>query len=124
MRMQDQLNSTEAAGWISVVLAKFLPAAIGAAIMVVVDMPKSRRDGFARFFVAFAASYLFGDVLFDFLQSTAALSFLKPGRHQTAVDGFVGAVGYFVASGVAVWLRGFKRSPLESLLGAWKALKP
>ena len=122
--MHDQFHSTEAAGWLSAVLAKFLPAAVGAAIMVVVDMPKTRRDGFARFFVAFAASYLFGDTLFDFLRSTSAFAFLTPGRHQTAVDGFVGACGYFVASGMAVWLRGFKRSPLEAVVGAWKALKP
>ena len=49
-------------------LAKLVPAGLGAAIMVAVDMPKTRGEFFARFFVAFGCSHLFGDFALALLQ--------------------------------------------------------
>lgn len=123
MRMQEQIQTPEAAGWLSAVAAKFLPAVLGATIMVLVDMPRTKREAFARFFVALAASYLWGDMAFDAMRSTAAFAWVQP-RHLAGVYGIVGACGYFVAGGAAMLLRGFKRSPMEWLAGAWKAMRP
>jgi hypothetical protein len=37
-------------------LAKLLPAGLGAALMIAVDTPKTRREWFLRIFVAFACT--------------------------------------------------------------------
>lgn len=116
MRMFDQTNSPEA-GSLAFILAKFFPAAVGAALMIAVDTPKTKGQLFARAFVAFAASYLFGDVLFDFLQTLNLFAFLNDAKraHHTAIDGFVGAVGWFVAGGLAVLLKRFRTKPLKTI---------
>jgi hypothetical protein len=117
LKMFEQSNHANEAGGMAVILAKFFPAAVGAALMIAVDPPKTKRDLFARAFVAFAASYLFGDLLFDFLHTFSMFAFLENGKrsHQTAVDGFVGAVGWFVAGGLAVMLKRFRTRPLETM---------
>jgi hypothetical protein len=81
--------------------AKLAPAGIGAAIMVLVDPPANKRELFLRVFVAFAASYLLGDVVFDMLHSTAAFAFLDHAKraHTVAIDGLVGALGLVVLRG-------------------------
>lgn len=117
MRMFENSAQATEAGGLAVILAKFFPAAVGAALMIAVDPPKTKGQLFARAFVAFAASYLFGDVLFDFLQSFNLFSFLNDGKrsHHTAVDGFVGAVGWFVAGGLAVLLKRWRTKPLQTM---------
>ena len=89
-------------------LAKLLPAGIGAALMVAVDMPRTRGELFARFFVAFACSHLFGDVALAILQQWA------PMLTARAVDGGMGALGYFLAGGVSVLAKRFRRQPLKT----------
>lgn len=85
--------------------------------MIMVDPPKSKRDLFALAFVAYASSYLFGGALFDFLQTTAWFSFLDDAKrtHHTAVDGVIGAFGWFLAGGIAKLLKSFKRNPLKTV---------
>lgn len=115
--MQDQTSNITDASILALVLAKFLPPALGAAIMVAVDPPKTKSQLFARAFVAFAASWLFGDILFDFLQSTSMFSFLLDTKraHHTAVDGAVGAVGWSVAGGFSVLLKRFRTKPMQTI---------
>src|SRR5690606_37099464 len=71
--MQDHLQSPEAAGWLAALAYKFLPGALGALIMVMVDVPETRRDLFIRLFVAFVASVILGEVVFDYLRTWSAL---------------------------------------------------
>ena len=91
-----------------IALSKLAPAGIGAAIMVAVDMPKTRGEFFARFFVAFACSHLFGDFALAVLQQWV------PHLSARVVDGTLGALGYFLAGGVSVLAKRFKRKPLET----------
>src|SRR5574340_1502333 len=115
MKMQEPLQD----GTIAALLAKFLPAALGAAIMCAFDMPKSKREFFWRAFVALASSYLFGDVVFDWLDSTALFSFLDPfnRKHHSAVDGLIGAFGFLVMNLAASVLKRYRDNPasLEGL---------
>lgn len=89
-------------------LTKLAPAGLGAAIMVAVDMPKTRSEFFARFFVAFAVCHLFGDFALAMLQQWV------PHISARVVDGSLGALGYFLAGGVSVLAKRFKRKPLET----------
>jgi hypothetical protein len=111
--------SSAAAG---IALSKLLPAGIGAAIMIAVDMPKTRGELFARLFVAFAFSHLFGDAALALLGHYApGLADLKGvGR---ALDGTLGALGFFVAGGVAVLAKRFKKQPLQTADKIRRALK-
>lgn len=115
MRMQEASNNAPEAAGLLVLLAKFLPAGIGAALIIAVDTPKTLRELFARVFVAFACSYLFGEAIFDFLDSTAMFGFLDWSKrgHHTAVDGLVGAFGWFVVGGLTGIARRFKRQPFK-----------
>lgn len=122
--MQEHLNSPDAGwiasvlpSWLTAILMKFLPPGLGAGIMIMVDPPKSKRDLFALAFVAYASSYLFGGALFDFLQTTAWFSFLDDAKraHHTAVDGVIGAFGWFIAGGIAKVLKSFKKNPLKTV---------
>lgn len=105
-------------------LAKLLPAGIGAALMVAVDPPDSKTELFARVFVAFAASYLFGDAMFDFLQSFSLFSFMDHAKraHSVAVDGIVGAMGWFVLGGASMMLKKFRNDPVKTVEDAKKVL--
>lgn len=107
--------SGHAASALAALLVKFLPAAVGAGIMIAVDWPKTKKDAFVRIFCAFSMSYLFGDVVFDFLQTTSLFSFLDHARHghRVAVDGLMGATGWSIASGAAVMLKKFRKKPFE-----------
>lgn len=103
-------------------LVKLLPAGVGAALMVAVDPPKNKRELFARLFAAFASSYLFGDTIFDLLHSLSLFSFLDHGvrAHAVAVDGVVGALGWFVLGGVSMMAKRFRTDPVATA----KELKP
>ena len=91
-----------------IALSKLLPAGMGAAIMVAVDMPATRGELFARFFVAFACSHLFGDFALEVLEQWV------PHLSARVVDGTLGALGYFLAGGVSVLAKRFRRRPLET----------
>lgn len=110
------MNDPTAAGLLGL-LAKLAPAGIGAAIMVMVDPPQSRRELFARLFVAFAFSYLFGDVMFDFAKSFHLFAFLDAAKrtHVIAVEGLAGAAGWFVMGGAAQLLKRFKADPMGAV---------
>lgn len=118
--MGSSMSEPASTGAAGALLYKFLPAGLGAAIMICVDPPRSRADLFARAFVAFAMSYLFGDVAFEAARGIPPLAFLDPAKpaHWNAVAGAVGASGWFVAGGAAQWLRKWRRDPSKLPGGA------
>jgi hypothetical protein len=107
MRMNELQQSPEATSWLASVMAnlaawwptietffwKFMPAPLGALLMIVFDMPETRRQAFTRFSVSFLVSIIVGPVLFDFLHSFSLFSFLD--RHNERHMGFV----MFIAAG-------------------------
>lgn len=107
-------TSSAAAG---LALFKLAPAGLGAAIMVAVDMPRTRGEFFARFFVAFACCYLFGDFALALLQQWV------PHLSARVVDSTLGALGYFLAGGISVLAKRFKRQPLETAGKIRKAVR-
>jgi hypothetical protein len=120
MKMSDLHSSPEAHGLIATALAfllKWSPPFIGAFIMILVDMPKSKREYFIRFVCAFACSFLAAEFLFDFLDSTSMFAFLDASKrsHWTAIEGFCGAVGYFVVGAGAQWLAKFRATPVDAV---------
>jgi hypothetical protein len=112
-RMQDHLSSPEAAGWLAPILYKFLPGALGAFVMVMVDVPQTRRDLFIRLFVAFVASVVLGDVVFDLLHSFAWLAFLDDHKqsHVAAVNFLTGGFGWFVIGGGVMLAKRWRDNP-------------
>lgn len=117
--LMSEPASSAAAG---IAISKLLPAGIGAAIMIAVDMPKTRGELFARVFVAFAFSHLFGDAAMALLSSYAPT---LAGAHGVgrALDGILGGLGFFVAGGVAVLAKRFKRQPLKTAGQIRRAVK-
>lgn len=121
--MQD-LHNPDAAGWLAAVLYKFAPGALGAFVMVMVDVPKTRRDLFIRLFVAFVASVLLGDVVFDGLHSLSWFSFLdirKP-SHVAAVNFLTGGFGWFIIGGGVMFAKRFRDNPAQAIGEAKKDL--
>lgn len=94
-------------------LAKLLPAGLGALLMVVVDPPATRRELFMRLFVSFAFSLLFGRFIFDLLHGLSLFAFLNwnADEHRTAVLGLCGAMGWSVVGGSSTWLKRFRADP-------------
>lgn len=113
MKMQELQQSPEAAGWITALLYKFLPASLGAVIMIVIEPPKTRRELFWRLIAAFVCSAIFGELVMDWLHSLSFMSFLDPSKrsHQSGVDFIVGGSGWFILGGGGVLLRRFKEEP-------------
>jgi hypothetical protein len=102
------MSEPASSGFGAVLLYKLLPATLGAAIMIAVDPPVTKREMFMRAFVAMAFSFLFGDLAFEFAaQYVPVLNPFKP-SHWTAVAGVVGAGGWFVAGAANVWLKRLK----------------
>jgi hypothetical protein len=96
-------------------LLKMLPAGLGAAIMVAVDPPKTRGEMLARAFVAFAFSHLFGDVAAAICANyVPGFNAAAPG-HIRALDGALGALGWFLCGGVAVVAKRFRRDPFRTV---------
>lgn len=124
MRMSDPTQSPEAASWIAAAAYKFLPAALGAAIMIVIEPPKTRGELFWRLVAAFICSAIFGELTMDFLKSVQWFAFLDPAKrsHQAAVDFIVGGSGWFLLGGGGVLLRRFKADPAAAAEEAKKAL--
>lgn len=111
--------------WLAPVLTKMLPACLGAAIMVAVDLPATKRELFARVFVALVCSLLFTEFTFDFLHGFGWFAFLNESNkmHVAGIAGFLGAVGWFVIGGMAMWLRRFKVAPIDAVKDAKGAIQ-
>lgn len=107
-------------------LAKLLPAGIGAAIMVAVHPPQNKRELFARLFVAFACSYLFYGFTFDLLHSFGFFAFLDKANedHAFAVRGLLGACGWFFMGGTSMLMQKFRTDPLGTMDEVKKELTP
>jgi hypothetical protein len=120
MRMNDPTQSPEAASWIVAVLYKFLPAALGAALMIVIEPPKTRKELFWRLVAAFICSAMFGELAMDWLHSVSWFAFLDPAKrsHQAAIDFIVGGSGWFILGGGGVMLRRFKGDPVATVKDA------
>jgi hypothetical protein len=120
MRMNDPTQSPEAASWIVAVLYKFLPAALGAALMIVIEPPKTRKELFWRLVAAFICSAMFGELAMDWLHSVSWFAFLDPFKrsHQAAIDFIVGGSGWFILGGGGVMLRRFKGDPVTTVKDA------
>lgn len=112
--MSDPTQSPEAASWCAAILFKLLPGGLGAAVMIAVDPPASKRELFARMFVAFSCSLILGDVAFDALHSFSIFAFLDAAKrsHTVAVDFIVGGVGWFVIGAAAMLLKKYRADPL------------
>jgi hypothetical protein len=111
MKMNDL--TPDPSGPVAALLYKFLPAGVGAAIMVAVDLPASRRELFLRVFVAMAGCYLWGGVVMDWLTTVGWLAFIDPSKreHQVAVNGALGAVGWSAVGAGSMWLKRFRMDP-------------
>lgn len=112
--MKMPLDTTpEAAGWLASLMSKFLPAAIGAALMVAVDTPKTRKAWFVRIFVAMSCSYAFYGFAFDFLHSLSWFSFLDRTNedHQFAIRAGLGVSGWFLLGGGVQLLERWRANP-------------
>jgi hypothetical protein len=140
MRMNELQQSQEAAGWFATLLAaisswvtplapyfwKFVPAPLGAVVMIAVDMPKTRSELFWRLVVSFVFSVMLGEAVFDFLDSFALLAFLDSAKrsHVAAVDFLVGGSGWFVLGAGAMWLRKLRADPMAAIADAKTIAKP
>lgn len=130
MKMSDiQQSPAETAGWVSVVLSqlaawwpslqtffwKFMPAPLGAVVMVVFDPPKTRRELFVRLTVAYFTGNMLSGFTFDFLDSFALFSFLDAAnrRHVGAVEFFTAGCGWTVLSMWATYQRRLREKPPE-----------
>jgi hypothetical protein len=123
MKMQELQHSPETASWIAPALAffwKFMPGPLGALVMIAVDTPKTKTELFWRLVVAYIATVMLGDILFDFLRSFSTFAFLSPFKktHTAAVDFVVGGCGWFVLGGAAMWLRRFQSNPVAAIAEA------
>jgi hypothetical protein len=118
MKMQD-LQSPESASWIAALLYKLLPGGLGAAVMICVDPPESKRELFARMFVAFACSVVLGEAVFDFAHSFALFAFLDAAKrsHTVAVDFIVGGIGWAAIGGSAMLLKKWRANPVIPGMG-------
>jgi hypothetical protein len=124
MKMQELQQSPETPAWMLTILYKFLPAGLGAAIMIAIEPPKTRGELFWRLVAAFICSAIFGELAMDWAHSLSLLSFLDPAKrsHQAAVDFIVGGSGWFVLGGGGVMLRRFRGEPIATVEDAKKVV--
>lgn len=120
--MPDPTSSAAAAGGL---LAKLLPAGLGAAIMILVDPPQNKRELFARLFVGLGMSFLLTPFTIDFLHSNVGLFNVLDYhnvQHVCAVAGAWGAVGWFIVGAAAMWLKKFRADPMAAIEDAKKVV--
>lgn len=103
-------------------LAKLLPAGIGAGLMILVDPPQSKRELFLRLFAGMGCSFLFTSTVLDLLHSFSMFAFLDKANHdhRMAVAGALGAVGWFLLGGAAMLLKKYRADPLAAVEDAKK----
>lgn len=118
MRMTEPASSSAAGA----LLFKLAPAALGAAIMVAVG-PKTitRREIFLRAFVALAVSYLFGETALSYVASQ--IGWFRADKHEAAVLGLLGCVGWGLMGGLHVVAQKFKRDPFGTAKKLRETLK-
>jgi hypothetical protein len=122
MKMPEPvLSSPEAAGWLAAASAffwKFMPAPMGAVVMVLFDTPKTRKELFIRLTVAYLFGVMFGEVFFAFLKSFGLFSFLDIAnrRHYGAVEFFTAGCGWSLLAAWATLQRRLRADP-EAALG-------
>lgn len=125
--MNELQQSPEAAGWFASLAAtvaswwpyltaffwKFMPAPLGALVMVLFDMPKTRMELFKRLAVSYLVGNMFADVVFDLLHSFSLFSFLEATnrRHMGAVEFFTASLGWTVLAMWATWQRTARQDP-------------
>jgi hypothetical protein len=116
-RTKMQVQDVHESVWsgLLALLLKFFPATLGAAVMCLFDMPNTKREWFIRGFVAMAASYLFGEAVFDWLDSISWFSFLDTGnrKHHTAVEGLLGAISFLGMNMLATLLKRYRDDPTK-----------
>lgn len=103
-------------------LAKLLPAGIGAGLMVLVDPPATKRELFVRLFAGLAMSFLLTGATIDGVRTIGWFSWLERGNleHVVAVAGLWGALGWFVIGGLAMWGKKLRADPAAAI----KELRP
>lgn len=108
------------------ILAKLMPAAVGALIMIAVDTPQTKREWFLRILVAFLCSWAFYGVTFDGLHSVPWFSFLDKTNedHQFAVRAMLGSTGWFVMGATAMLLKKLRNDPVGTIAEVKKDLVP
>ena len=128
MKMPElQQQHSEAAGWAVNFLAnigawlpyaqaffwKFLPAPLGAVVMVLFDMPKTRKELFIRLTVAYLTGNIMGGFVFDLLHSFSLFSFLDLAnrRHVGAVEFLTAGCGWTALSMFATYQRKLREAP-------------
>ena len=106
-----------------IALAKLAPAFVGAAVMVAV-CPKTitRREIFLRAVVAMSLSYLFGDVAVAYV-SSLGWGWFHAEKHNAAVLGMIGALGWGFVGGIDFVARKFKRDPFGTADRIRRAVK-
>jgi len=114
-------SSTMAA---SGLLAKLLPAAFGAWLMLMVDPPEDRKELFTRVFVGLGMSGLFTEATIDVLHGLSWFAAIDPRNiwHVVAVAGVWGAVGWFVVGALVMWLKKLRNDPVAAIGEAKKVL--
>jgi hypothetical protein len=124
MKMHELQQTPDTASWLAAVLYKFLPGALGACVMVMVDVPQTRRDLFIRLFVAFVASVLLGGVVFDGLHSFSWFAFLDAHKqsHVAAVNFLTGGFGWFVIGGGVMLGKRWRDDPIRVVEDAKKVV--
>lgn len=98
-------------------LAKLLPAGVGALLIAIVDPPQNKREMFLRVLVAFVSSYLFSRFAFDWLHQFPTFAVLdwEKDEHRVAVEGLVGASGWFVLGAAAMLLKKLRADPVATI---------
>lgn len=126
MKMTELPQAPEAASWLVAFFWKFMPAPLGAVVMVVFDMPKTRGELFVRLTVAYLASIMLGEVVFDFLDSIPWFSFLDihNRKHFAAVEFLTAGAGWSLLAGFATVQRKFRDDPGATIKEAKEVLRP
>jgi hypothetical protein len=108
------------------IVAKLLPAGLGAWIMTRVDPPEDKKEEFTRFFVGLGMSGLFTEVTIDVLHNNfkwAEALDVHNIWHIVAVAGAWGAVGWFVVGALVMQLKKMRSDPVGAMKDI-KVLKP
>lgn len=128
MKMQEPSQYLDAAGWaalLSSLFWKYMPAPLGALVMVLFDMPKTRKELFLRLVASYIASIFLGDVAFDLLHSFSLLSFLDAGnrKHYAAVEFLIGGCGWSMLAIFATLQRKFRDDPAAAVREAREVIR-
>lgn len=102
-----------------------MPAPLGAAVMLLFDTPKTRKELFVRLSVSYLFGSMFSPVVFDFLHSFTLLSFLDINnrRHFGAVEFFTASIGWTILAMFATLQRKARENP-EAAIARAKDIAP